>query len=299
VTVDWRGIALAVVGGDGREPVIAGLAAATGADVRGYGLPWPDGGFRGVAVASSVAEAMRGARYAVLPIPRGLDGHLYAPAAPEPIPIVPALFTGMEPDAAVFCGRATDVLTAAADGAGVTLHEIDPDRELMLERAPAIVEGVLELTIRHTDVTINDADVAVVGHGQIGSLLARRLLALGAQVWVAARNPIQRASAYADGCRAVPLEALPGLAPSLAMLFSAVPARVVGRDVLERLPRGALVLDIAPAPLHLDFDLASHLGLRPVWARGMGKRAPITVGRSQWQGVRRRIEQLESRRSTR
>jgi dipicolinate synthase subunit A len=63
--------------------------------------------------------------------------------------------------------------------------------------------------------------------------------------------------------------------------------------VLELLPRGSLVLDIAPPPDHADLDLASELGHRAVWARGLGRRAPITVGRSQWTGLRRSIEEIE------
>jgi dipicolinate synthase subunit A len=77
------------------------------------------------------------------------------------------------------------------------------------------------------------------------------------------------------------------------MVFSTVPAQVIGRSVLERLPKGSLVLDIAPPPLHADLDLAATLGLRTVWARGMGKRAPVTVGASQWSGLRRYITEIE------
>jgi dipicolinate synthase subunit A len=81
------------------------------------------------------------------------------------------------------------------------------------------------------------------------------------------------------------------------MVFSTVPAPVVGREVLERLPTGSLVLDIAPPPDHADLDLAAELGHRAVWARGLGRRAPITVGRSQWIGLRRLIEEIERSRA--
>ncbi len=296
--LDWSAIVLAVVGGDEREPEIVRLAAATGADVRAYGLPWPDAGIAGAILASNAYEAMEGARYALLPVPRGVGRHLYAPAAPTPIAIDRALFAPMAGRASVFCGRATDVLVRAAQAAGVALHEYDPDRELMLQRAPAIVEGILQLAIERTDVTIHAAETAVVGYGTIGSLLARKLVALGARVHVAARNPVQRAGAHADGAAPCTLDELPDLAPRLAMLFSAVPAHVVGREVLERLPRDSLVLDVAPAPDHIDFDLVARLGHRGVWARGMGRRAPLTVGRSQWHGIRSRIEQIEADRRT-
>ena len=35
-----------------------------------------------------------------------------------------------------------------------------------------------------------------------------------------------------------------------------------------------------------------NLGLETVWARGLGSRAPVTVGASQWSGVRPPIEKI-------
>jgi dipicolinate synthase subunit A len=73
-----------------------------------------------------------------------------------------------------------------------------------------------------------------------------------------------------------------------------VPAPVVGAAVLERLPAGSLVVDLAAPPGGIDLALAERLGHRAIWARGMGRRAPVTVGASQWGGLRRRIEALEA-----
>jgi dipicolinate synthase subunit A len=290
---NWSALRIALVGGDARDPEIARLAAETGATVTAFGLPWPEEGIPRVERAPSAAEAVDGANYVLFPIPVGIGTVLYAPHEPEPIVADEALFSKAADDAWLFCGRATPEIRAAAAAAGVHVHEYDPDRELMLLRGPAIVEGALQQAIEATDVTINDAEVVVVGFGNIGQLLARALRALGARVHVAARNPVQRAQAYADGLMPLPLEDLPSLAPSLDMVFSTAPARVVDRGVLERLPKGVLVLDIAPPPDHADLELATALGLRTVWARGLGRRAPITVGRSQWAGVRRYITEIE------
>ncbi len=297
--VPWERRRIAVIGGDERDPEIARLAAGTGADVAAFGLPWPDGGIPGVRLERSAAAAAQGADYVFFPIPLGVGLQVYAPHAAEPIVADASFFSVLAPQAHLFLGRATRELRDVAGSAGVELHEYDPDRELMLLRAPAIVEGAIQLAIENTDITINDANVVVVGYGTVGSLLARRLRDLGARLHVAARNPVQRAAARADGAQPHTLEELPDLAPDLQMVFSTVPARVVGREMLERLPPRSLVLDIAPPPDHADLDLAAELGHRAVWARGLGRRAPITVGGSQWMGLRRRIEEIERARTDR
>lgn len=285
---------IAVVGGDEREREIARLAAASGATVRAYGFPWPPAGIAGVELAQSAQKAVEGAHYALFPIPGiGDDGALFAPAAPAPILPDADLLSRLAAGAHVLLGRADARLRAAAEATGVTLVEYEDDVELMLLRGPAIVEGALQLAIQHTDVTIHAATVCVVGQGTIGKLLTRTLVQLGADVHVAARNPVQRAEAYAAGAQALPLDGLPGLAPRLAMLFSAVPARVVGREILERLPPGSLVMDVAAPPGGVDLPAAEALGHRAVWARGLGRRAPVTVGGSQWTGIVKRIEEIE------
>jgi dipicolinate synthase subunit A len=292
--VNWSELQIAIVGGDERECEIARLAAETGATVRAYGFPFLDGGIPGVTHAASAADAMRDADYALFPIP-GLaaDGALYAPAAGETIVPDEELLSLLAAGAHIILGMPDDRLRAAAAATGVELHEYESDTELMLLRAPAIVEGALAAAIEHTDVTIHRNEVGVVGQGNIGSLLARTLVALGACVHVFARNPVQRAAAYAAGATAHEPEELPEMAHRLVLLFSTVPALVVSRDVLERMVPGSVVIDLASPPGGIDLDAADQLGLRGIWARGLGRRAPVTVGASQWLGIRRRIEAIK------
>lgn len=294
MTMNLTGRKVAVVGGDEREREIARLAATTGATVTAYGFPWPDKGIDGVTLADSAVAALQGANYALFPIP-GLatDGALFAPSAPEPIYPDVSLLSCMRSGATILLGTADEGLRSAAAETGVTLSEYEQDTELMLLRGPAIVEGALQLAIEHTDVTLHASPVGVVGHGNVGRLLARTLVLLGADVHVFARNPVQRADAHAAGCLAHPLSELPERAGSLAMLFSVVPAPVVSTDVLRKLTPESLVMDLAAPPGGFDHDAARELGHRVVWARGMGRRAPVTVGQSQWTGIARRLADIE------
>ena len=295
--MNWSALEIAVVGGDEREREIARLAAATGAAVRAYGVPWPDAGIAGVTSEPEAAAAMRGAHYALFPVPGlAVDGTLYAPSAPTPVLPDERLLGVLARSAHIILGRADDRLRATAAAVGVELHEYESDPELMLLRVPAIVEGALQVAIEQTDVTIHASDIGVVGHGKTGSALVRTLVALGGRVHVFARNPVQRAGAYVAGAIPHTLDELITSAPDLALLFSTVPSRVVGLDVLAVMQPDAVVIDLAAPPGSVDLETARTLGRRATWARGLGARAPVTVGISQWFGIRRTIEAIEEER---
>lgn len=291
--MNWNQLVIAIVGGDRREQEIARCAAAAGAEVRAYGFPWPQDGIEGVRQSANIAEALDGARIALFPIP-GIapNGALFAPQSPDRVIPDRDSLSGMHGPAHIILGWADPKLKAHCEALGITLHEYEWDEDLMLLRGPAIVEGMLKVLIENTDITIHKAHVCLVGQGTIGSLVTRTLIGLGAYVHVAARNPVQRARAYAMGAEPHELSELTDVLPATDIVIASVPARVLGRELLERLPKHALLVDLAAPPGGIDRDATQALGLKFVWARGMGARAPITVGRSQWSGLRRRIEAI-------
>ncbi len=289
--MNWKDLNIAVVAGDRREQEIARCAAATGATVRAYGFPWPEGGIPGVQLCQSAAEALDGADFALFPIP-GItaEGALFAPACPERIIPDRAMLSGMRAPARIILGWADPKLQAHCDALGITVDEYEWDQDLMLLRGPAIVEGMIRVLIEHTDITIHKANICLIGQGTIGSLMTSTLIGLGAHVHVAARNPVQRAAAYAAGAQSHGLDELAALLPTMDIVVGSVPTCILDRELLQRLPPHALIVDLAAPPGGVDRDAAKALGLKFVWARGLGMRAPITVGRSQWSGVQPRIE---------
>jgi dipicolinate synthase subunit A len=291
--IDWKSLRIGMLGGDRREQEIARLAAATGADVRAYGFPWPEGGIPGVVYLSDPAAVLDNAKFALFPIPgMSVTGALFAPAAKRPIIPDRALLSRMAVPAHIILGWADKNLKMHADALSIRLHEYEWDRSLMLHRTPAIVEGLLKIVIENTDITIHGANACVVGQGTIGTVLTRYLVAVGARTAVVARNPEQRAAAFVAGATPHRFEELPDIASRLDLLFSTVPARVVGETILSQLKRSALIVDLAAPPGGIDFNCAKRLGLKAIWGRGLGSRAPVTVGASQWGGIRERIEKI-------
>ena len=291
VAIDWSKLTIGMLGGDRREQEIARLAASTGAQVRAHGFPWPVHGIPGVQHLTDAAAVLDDARFALFPIP-GISpiGALFAPSAAAPIIPDRAMLARMAPRAHIILGWADQNLKGHCEALAITLHEYEWDRSLMLQRTPAIIEGLLKIVIENTAITIHNANACVVGQGTIGAVLARYLVALGARTHVAARNPEQRAAGYVAGAIPHTLDQLPELAPRLDLLFSTVPTRVVGEEVIARLPQSVLIVDLAAPPGGVDFDAAKRLGRNAIWGRGLGSRAPVTVGASQWGGIRERIE---------
>jgi dipicolinate synthase subunit A len=282
-----------MLGGDKREQEIARRAALTGAEVRAHGFPWPEQGIPDVKNLDDPAAVLKGAKFALFPIPGiSANGALFAPTAPTPIVPDYAMLSGMAPSAHIILGWADKHLKAHAQALSIGLHEYEWDRSLMLQRTPAILEGLLKIVIENTAITVHSSTACVVGQGTIGTVLTRYLVALGAHTHIAARNPEQRAAAFVAGATPHLLEELPELAPRLDFIFSTVPTRVVSEDVLSRLPKSALIVDLAAPPGGVDFDAAKRLGLVAIWGRGLGSRAPVTVGASQWGGIRARIERI-------
>lgn len=287
MSLPWRGLVMAIVGGDEREQEIARLAAGTGATVRAFGFPWPQRGIADVSHVASAREALADARMALFPIPGiATDGSLFGT---EKILPTEELLAAMAPDAHIILGKSDDKLKRAAAAHGIALHEYEHDQELMLLRAPAIVEAAVKLIIENTSITIHGANVCVVGLGNIGMVLVRTLVALGAHVTAAARNPVQRAVAHTMGAAMLPLEQLVDAAPRFDIVLSTAPAPVVTAVSIDRLPAHALIVDLAAPPGSCDLDYARQVGRGAIWARALGRRAPITVGASQWRGIARII----------
>ena len=293
MAVDWSQLVVGMLGGDKREQEIARRAAATGAQVRAHGFPWPEPGIQGVKHLNDPAAVLEGARFALFPIPGiAASGALFAPAAPAPIIPDRAMLGGMAPRAHIILGWADQNLKAHCDALSIKLHEYEWDRSLMLQRTPAIIEGLLRIVIENSEITIHDAQACVVGQGTIGAVLARYLVALGARTHVAARNPEQRSAAYVAGATPHALDELPSAgADARFRVLDGALARARRRRA--RTPaKSALIVDLAAPPGGVDFDAAKRLGLRAIWGRGLGSRAPVTVGGSQWGGIRAQIEKI-------
>lgn len=160
-----------------------------------------------------------------------------------------------KPGAVLLAGRGLE-----ADGPFVLKRYMSCDA-LEERNADISAEASVHEAMGRMDTALMDATVLVTGYGRFGRALARRLRALGARVWVAARREEARLLAASDGMRAVSLLDLHEVLPKVDMVLSTVPARVLGEAELRAMRPGTWLLELASAPYGFDRDLAGALGL--------------------------------------
>ncbi len=215
----------------------------------------------------------------ILPLPLlNGDGNLFAPYTREKYDVYDVL-SAVRREAVVFAGRIPRPVRDFAAERGVALHDYFSRDDLQRLNAVPTAEGAADLLMQRLPVTVSGSRVLVLGFGRTAEATALLLKAMGARVTVCARRPEAVAHARALGLRGLLFADLPCAPLGFDAAVNTVPAQVLSRAVLERLPRDCFVLDLASAPGGVDVQSAEQLGLRCESALSLpGTVAPKTAG---------------------
>lgn len=154
------------------------------------------------------------------------------------------------------------------------------DEELQLLNAVPTAEGALQKAMELSPVTLHGSSAVVIGLGRCGAALARSLQGLGAAVAAVVRRRETAALAVNMGLKPYYLDEINGAVESADFVFNTVPAPVLPAAVLEKVPKGALVLDIAQSPGGVNYEAAAELGIQALFLPGLpGKASPLTAAR--------------------
>lgn len=272
-------VAIAILGGDTREIILARRLADMGARVRVVGLPMDD--CRGIDVCPEISTGLAGVQAVILPVPGVNDrGEIYSAFSGPPLILSGELLSVLPAGSPVLVGVARKVLVEMVKECGLRLVEVMKlDEAAILNSIPS-AEGALQMAMDNSAITIHGSRSFVLGFGRTGMTLARKLRALEARVTVMARNPAQRARAVEMGLEAIDFTFFEAEVNGADFLFNTVPAMVLDRRVLVGLPPAALIIDLASPPGGTDFKEAERLGIKAILAPGLpGKVAPLTAGK--------------------
>ena len=214
------------------------------------------------------AEEVYSADYILLPMP----------LEPEKTGLA-RLLRAAKPGAVAFGGRVSPQVQAAGAAAGVPIEDYFLRPELAELNAVPTAEGCLALLMAHRDRTLWGSRVLVAGYGRIGRALGLRLKALGADVTVAARRAGQRGQAMADGLEAADTAELARAVSLADCCVNTVPAKLFTAEVLEKMGRETLLVDLASRPGGVDDEAARRLGVKLIHGLSLPARhAPETAG---------------------
>ncbi|MBQ7887062.1 MAG: NAD(P)-binding domain-containing protein [Clostridia bacterium] len=192
--------------------------------------------------------------------------------------------------------------TLALFGGGVSAQELtkaqnafDPSRDEAFLRANArlTAEGAIYRAMQRQGRALLGATVLITGFGRIAQELAVRLVAMGSFVIVCARNELQMRRAHELGAHPVPLSQASSACRQAEVVFSTVPAHVLGKSELDRIAPDALVIELASPPYGMNIEMARHMGVNVVLESGVpGRYAPMNAGAALFDVLERRAAQI-------
>ena len=148
-----------------------------------------------------------------------------------------------------------------------------------IPNAVPTAEGAIEIAIAETPFTIHGSKSLVLGYGKIGKILSKDLYALGAQTYVEARKYADLAMIEGHGYEPLPLDNLKDHIHEFDIIFNTIPSLILDDEILAKVKKDALIIDLASKPGGVDFDAARELGVNTIWALSLpGKVAPISAG---------------------
>ena len=278
-------IQIAVLGGDERQIYMARALAQRGRRVLVWGLGGCDAHVCPARVAHSLEEALAEADVILLPLPASVDGvHVNCPFEPD----ASLRFSALRCAGRVgwiLGGKLPPILQTIEFLNDVRLIDYFDDDILQIKNAVPTAEGALAIAMRELPVVLDGACAAVIGYGRIATVLADKLSALGARVYLYARKP--RDLARAAQRHLVPMRiagegvdnTLLHLPRCCRVIFNTVPYPLFTREVLETLPRQCVYIDLASAPGGIDWGAAKALGIHTVWGTALpGKCTPESAG---------------------
>lgn len=269
----------AVIGGDLRQAHLAGLLAADGLPVLTVGFERKIPISPDVLHVKDAAEAVRRADCVILPLPFSVDGStVNAPFSRAPI-LLESLWEAADSHTLITGGMFSADAQRAASAYGSRVVDYYAREEMAVRNTVPTVEGALQIAFEELPFTLHGSRCLVLGFGRVGRTLCRSLRGLGAVVTGCARSYDDLAWVQTLDCTPLHLEKLAAAAGTFDVVFNTIPALILTKDLLSRLKKSCLVIDLASKPGGVDFNTAKQLGIKTIWALSLpGKVAPHTAG---------------------
>lgn len=281
-----KAVKIAVIGGDKRIVSATKALVESGFDVKVWGIDSVY--FDKELCVDACEDAVNNINVLILPTPPSEDEvRVNCPLFSNESGIkFHKLLEILSPDTVILGGRMSPRFRDIASKKNFKTYDYFNREELLIKNAVPTAEGAIGIAIDKCSKTIFGAQIAIVGYGRIGEVLATKLGLLGADVTVYARKVAGIAKAKALGLKGRKIEFRNGinslceLADGYDIIYNTVPYWIITEEIVKNMPKSTMIIDLASAPGGVDIIAAKKYNLDIIHALGLpGKTAPESAGR--------------------
>ncbi len=151
--------------------------------------------------------------------------------------------------------------------------------ELVISNAYLTAEGVLELVLVNSEVSLRNLKILVTGYGKTGEAIADVLSRNHASVTVAARKEKDRTRAKCRNMQSLSFSEIEKCAGDFDFVINTVPAEVIGRNLLTEFRSDCIFLEIASKPYGIEISAAEKQNKKVIIASSLpGKYVAKSAG---------------------
>lgn len=274
------GVRIVFLGGDARQIEVIRKCVDLDATVSAAGFEKWETPCEGVSFAPLSPELLADADALVLPaVGCDEEGRIRAVFTDLPLQLLEEHIAAIPAQCTVYTGMAKAYLRKLCQKHERKLVELLNRDDVAIYNSIPTAEGALVMAIQNTDFTIHGSSSLVLGMGRTGFTMANALNGLGARVKVGVRKQEHYARAEAMGWKPFMTSELAQHAAEADLIFNTIPDLVITARILSRMPRHAVIIDLASAPGGCDFRYAEKRGIKAILAPGLpGIVAPKTAG---------------------
>jgi len=263
-----------ILGGDLRQLKCAQALAEKGNEVKLYGFTEA----QGLSLSENPEKDINEAHYVILPLPVTYDDiNINAPMYDKKIPLK-LVYDNTTLKTEVFGGMIKDNIRESLIAKKIS--DYAKDEEFLVKNAMITAEGAFQIIFSETPISVCGSRFLVTGYGRIGKTVAKVAAAFGAKVAVAARKSSDFAWIELNGYTPYKYKNLYDSIGNFDIIVNTVPCRIFDKNLISRIDKNALFVDLASIPGGCDMNDMSEYGIKAIHALSLpGKVAPFSSGR--------------------
>lgn len=271
---------LLIIGGDYRQLEVIRILAPKLSKIYLIGFEDASIPYKDVIKVTGQTAPLHEVDSILLPIPGIQDnGIADSTFSKEKMILTKELINKTKPNSTIYSGIITPFLKQLATETNRQLVALFARNDVAILNSIPTAEGALMLAIKHTDITIHNANVLVLGFGRIGKTIARLFSAVGAKVTVLVNKKEDEARAMEMGFHPLLEASLESAIPSQHIVINTIPALILTATLIKKMSSDALIIDLASKPGGTDFTAAKKHNIQTLWPLGLpAKVAPRTAG---------------------